>query len=182
MRTLKYALLGLINRGPITGYDLAREFDKELVNFWHAEHSQIYPELKKLTQEGLISFEVAIQGERLQKKVYSITEAGRQELLAWLRQDEPLQPTPKDIFRLRMYFSENLTPEELLHLLEAQRARHEVKLQKLSASLDAYGGSCPDMAEGAFGDYLVLNYAVSREQDYLRWLDFCTQEIRRQQG
>ena len=180
MRTLKYALLGLISRRPITGYDLAREFDKELVNFWHAEHSQIYPELKKLTQEGLITYAVEIQGERLEKKVYSITEAGQRELLAWLKQDEPLQPTAKDIFRLRMYFAEKLPPEELLALIASQRRQHERKLEKLEKSLSVYGGVCPARAEPAFGDYLVLHHAVSREKDFLRWLDFCAAEVEKQ--
>lgn len=180
MRTLKYALLGLISRNPITGYDLAKEFDKELGNFWHAEHSQIYPELKKLTQEGLITFTVAIQGEKLEKKVYTITEAGQQELLAWLRKDEPLQPTPKDIFRLRMYFAEKLTPQELLDLIASQRSQHQAKLEQLSASLAAYGGMCPDLSDAAFGDYLVLHHAVSREENFLRWLDFCQEQIENQ--
>lgn len=180
MRTLKYALLGLISRTPITGYDLAKEFDKELDNFWHAEHSQIYPELKKLTQEGLITFTVTIQGEKLEKKVYTITEAGQQELLNWLRQDEPLQPTPKDIFRLRMYFADKLTSRELLNLIAAQRSQHQVKLDQLSASLAVYGGVCPDRFDTAFGDYLVLNHAVSREENFLRWLDFCREQIEKQ--
>lgn len=180
MRTLKYALLGLISRKPITGYDLAKEFDKELGNFWHAEHSQIYPELKKLTQEGLITFKVEIQGEKLEKKVYSITEEGERELLEWLRQDEPLQPTPKDIFRLRMFFAEKLTPEELLELIESQRMQHRKKLSKLSDSLCAYDGKCPGLSEDTFGDYLVLHHAVSREENFLRWLDFCQEQIQKQ--
>ena len=53
MRTLKYAILGLIRRGPVTGYDIAREFRSQaLSNFWHAKHSQIYPELKKLLEKA----------------------------------------------------------------------------------------------------------------------------------
>ena len=45
MRTLKYAILGLLNREPMTGYDIAKEFSKDLGEFWNAKHSQIYPEL-----------------------------------------------------------------------------------------------------------------------------------------
>lgn len=180
MRTLKYALLGLISRKPITGYDLAKEFDKELGNFWHAEHSQIYPELKRLTQEGLITFQVEIQGEKLEKKVYSITQDGERELLEWLRQDEPLQPTPKDIFRLRMFFADKLTPRELLNLIAFQRIQHQNKLRKLSDSLEAYHGVCPAYPDEVFGDYLVLNHAVSREENFIRWLDFCQEQIQKQ--
>ncbi len=48
MRTLKYAILGLLNRNPMTGYDIVKEFNFQLAEFWNAKHSQIYPELKKI--------------------------------------------------------------------------------------------------------------------------------------
>ena len=85
MRTLKYALLGLINRAPITGYDIMKEFESRVMaNFWYAKHSQVYPELKRLTEEGLIEYKVVIQGEKLEKKLYSITEKGKEEFKNWL--------------------------------------------------------------------------------------------------
>lgn len=114
MRTLKYAILGLINREPMTGYDITREFNSNnLANFWYAKHSQVYPELSRLMEEKLVTCEVVIQGEKLEKKLYSITEAGKQQLQEWLMKDEPLEATPKDVFRLRMYFSDFMTPEQL---------------------------------------------------------------------
>lgn len=68
MGTLKYAILGLLNRKPMTGYDLSKEFNFQLNEFWSAKHSQIYPELKKLTNEDLIVHEVEISGDVLEKK------------------------------------------------------------------------------------------------------------------
>lgn len=121
MRTLKYAILGLINRDPMTGYDLTREFNSNhLANFWYAKHSQVYPELSRLMEEELVTCEVVIQGEKMEKKLYSITEKGRQELLHWLMEDDPLGPTPKDVFRLRMYFSDFMSKEELHEHLSRQ--------------------------------------------------------------
>lgn len=67
MRTLKYAILGLLNKEPMTGYDIGKEFSKDLGEFWTAKHSQIYPELKKLLNEGLIVYEIQISGEILEK-------------------------------------------------------------------------------------------------------------------
>ena len=75
MRTLKYAILGLMMQAPITGYDISKAFGPGLGSFWSAKHSQIYPELKRLTQEGLIQYSVVTQGERMEKKLYEITEA-----------------------------------------------------------------------------------------------------------
>lgn len=54
MGTLKYAILGLLNRKNMTGYDLSKEFETTLFEFWNAKHSQIYPELKSLSENGLV--------------------------------------------------------------------------------------------------------------------------------
>ena len=66
MRTLKYAILGLLSREDMTGYDIAKIFNAELANFWNAKHSQIYPELKRLTEEGLVTFHVVVAGDVLE--------------------------------------------------------------------------------------------------------------------
>lgn len=67
MRTLKYAILGLLNRNPMTGYDIVKEFNFQLAEFWNAKHSQIYPELKKLVNEKLIVYDIKISGDVLRK-------------------------------------------------------------------------------------------------------------------
>ena len=54
METLKYAILGLLMKKDMTGYELTKEFNSALFEFWNASHSQIYPKLKALTKEGLI--------------------------------------------------------------------------------------------------------------------------------
>lgn len=77
MRVLKYAILGLLNQKSMSGYELSSEFESALNEFWNAKHSQIYPELRKLTEEGMITFETAITGNVLEKKIYTITEAGK---------------------------------------------------------------------------------------------------------
>ncbi len=112
MRALKYAILGLLMQAPVTGYDISKAFGVGLGSFWNAKHSQIYPELKRLTEEGLIEYRTVIQGEKLEKKLYEITPAGKEDFLAWLAQDQPLDPTPKDGVQLRSYDSEWLPERE----------------------------------------------------------------------
>lgn len=104
MRVLKYAILGLLNQKSMSGYELSSEFESALNEFWNAKHSQIYPELRKLTEEGMITFETAITGNVLEKKIYTITEAGKKSFRKWLAEDQPISPTPKDTFRLRVFF------------------------------------------------------------------------------
>ena len=55
VRTLKYVILGLLSQQSRSGYDLSQELSGALQEFWSANHSQIYPELRRLTEEGLIS-------------------------------------------------------------------------------------------------------------------------------
>ena len=104
MGTLKYAILGLLNRKNMTGYDLSKEFETTLFEFWNAKHSQIYPELKSLSENGLVRYEVEITGNVLEKKVYSITEKGREDFYKWEESLNPLKPVPKDEFRLQLFF------------------------------------------------------------------------------
>ena len=172
MRTLKYAILGLLNRKPMIGYDIGKEFNFQLAEFWNAKLSQIYPELKKLVDEEYIVYDIEISGEVLEKKVYSITEKGRKEFLKWLKKDEPMEQTPKNIFRLRMYFSNNLDINTRIHLLEQQLVQHHERLTFLYEQKEPYDG-VPPINSDAFGDYLVLDGAIIREQATIKWLNNC---------
>jgi DNA-binding PadR family transcriptional regulator len=172
MRTLKYAILGLLCRNALTGYDLAKAFDSALGNFWNAGHSQIYPELKKLRAEGLAEYSAVIQGAKLEKKLYTITDAGRKDFLEWIRLDEPLGPTPKDKFRLRVYLSDMISDHELLQHLKSQMAKRRQKLEWLNTQFTcSFTGLDPaGFTKTQRGDYLVLRGAIMREAAYIEWL------------
>ncbi|AKL95773.1 transcriptional regulator, PadR family [Clostridium aceticum] len=180
MRTLKYAILGLINRRAMTGYDLMKEFNLDLVNFWYAKHSQIYPELKNLTAEGLITCETVLQGKKLEKKFYSITEVGKNDFLNWLRTQDLLEPTPKDIFRLKSYFIESMTKEEMLKQFYYQLDQRKEKLEKLETTMaqHPYVKVISDIFSSEYGDYIVLKGAIMRERTYVDWLKQCIEEVK----
>lgn len=81
--SLRLALLGLLEAKPMTGYELAKAFDVSLANTWYANHSQIYPELRRLEQDELVTACEVARGKRATKKRYEITEAGCAQLRAW---------------------------------------------------------------------------------------------------
>lgn len=174
MRTLKYAILGLIMQHPCTGYDIAREFkERAFSNFWYATHSQIYPELRRLTDEGLITFAVVIQGEKLEKKEYTITDKGRREFMEWLEKDEDLMMTAKDVFRLRTFFSEFYTGEEFRNQLSSHLEKHKERKAQLEAiQANPHFKGCKP-GSSVFGDYMVLDGAILREESYIEWLKRC---------
>lgn len=178
MRTLKYAILGLVCREPITGYDITKEFNNnKLANFWYAKHSQVYPELSRLLDEGSLTCEVMIQGEKMEKKLYSITELGKKELMEWLLEDEPLGPTPKDVFRLRTYFSDFMSRDELKTHLLSQIDKHEAKREYLKNIMLSNYPSCPGLMSKEFADYMVLDGAILREDSYILWLKRCLERL-----
>ncbi len=172
MRVLKYAILGLLNRRPMTGYDIGKEFNYELAEFWHAKHSQIYTELKKLHEEGLVTYDIEISGDILEKKQYSITESGREDLIHWLHKDELIGKTAKDVFRVRMYFCNFLDLEARIGLLESQKMQHVKRMNTLMKTSEQYP-QVPDAESDRFGDFIILEGAIMRQQSIINWLDKC---------
>ncbi|MBK9049864.1 MAG: PadR family transcriptional regulator [Chloroflexi bacterium] len=74
--SLKHAILGFLSFVPLSGYDLKKAFDKSVSHFWPANQSQIYRTLAELEREGFVEKEVIPREERLDMKIYDITEAG----------------------------------------------------------------------------------------------------------
>ena len=157
MGTLRYAILGLLNRKAMTGYDLSKEFQTSLAEFWHAKHSQIYPELKSLAEDGLITFQTEITGTVLEKKVYSITETGKAEFLQWEQSKSKIKQLPKDA---------------QIQLLTDHLEQHQQWLQHLQDNLSKFDTIPPTQAS-TFSDYLVLLGAISREKSMCDWLQTC---------
>lgn len=132
--SLRYGILGLINRSPLTGYNLKKLFDKTLNNVWTASLSQIYRELTFLEKDGLVTSEVQEQDERPDRKVYTITEAGKQTFQAWLMKSPEAFVSPKrDEFMLRMFFGAGMGAghvKEQLELFAMDRKQAAEELEK----------------------------------------------------
>ncbi|WP_432000082.1 PadR family transcriptional regulator [Streptomyces sioyaensis] len=119
---LRLALMSLLVAQPMTGFDIKRQFDDSVGYFWHAPHTQIYPELRKLEAEGLIEGEEVARGARGRKTRYHITESGREQLRAWLNTvEEPRRD--RDPFKLRAANFELAAPESAYAQLRAHE-RH----------------------------------------------------------
>ncbi|APT46421.1 PadR family transcriptional regulator [Bacillus safensis] len=173
MRVLKYAILGLLDQRELTGYDITKHFKDSLGQFWSAKHSQIYPELKRLTEEGFIEFDIHIQGKKLEKKVYQITAAGKEELRQWLKTKDPIPETTKDEFMLKTFFISSMDKTEAADLFAYQLLERTKKVDVLEQKLYALTEEDPSaepLHSAQFGHYLVLTRAIEREKGYVRWL------------
>src|SRR5574344_1547544 len=110
---LKHGLLGILDCGEMTGYELNRLFKDSLAFFWHAQTSQIYRELASMEGLGWLTATVVPQSDRPNKKLYGITPEGKTELLRWLREDNSEEEfNTKNPFLMRMFFLGLLPPED----------------------------------------------------------------------
>ncbi|MEV4671387.1 MULTISPECIES: PadR family transcriptional regulator [Actinomadura] len=116
--SLRHALLATLTAQPMTGYELVKYFDGSVAYVWSAPHSQIYPELRRMERDGLVTVEVVPRGERAEKRVYSINEAGLAELQRWEQAPIPYQ-SDRDPYRLKVAHFEQSTYEAARSQLEA---------------------------------------------------------------
>src|SRR5579859_5004595 len=83
LRLTGRVVLGMIARGRRTGYEIKQLVDRSTRHFWAASYGQIYPELRRLEEQGLVQSRPEPSGARA-RTVYELTEAGRQALDEWL--------------------------------------------------------------------------------------------------
>jgi len=166
---LQFIILGLLNQHPLTGYDLTKAFDNEIGEFWQAQHSQIYPQLKRLEDQGYITHEVTISGAKLEKKLYHITATGAQLLHTWISDGTPDLTATKDEFILKLYFIRTSRDPRLVPMLHEQRRLHTDKLEHLQARLKTVFPTKASQTEN-YGHYLILQHAIGREAYYVNWL------------
>ncbi len=126
--SIKYAILGVLSWKPTTGYDLKKFFEDSSWMYWSGNNNQIYKALVQLLDEGLVTNEVQHQEKAPTKKIYTITEKGKQELKKWVL-SAPEPPEFKKTFLVQLSWADLLTEEELNEVLS--NYENEVKLQLL---------------------------------------------------
>ena len=126
-----YVILGLVRWEPRSGYEIKAVVDNSTRFFWAASYGQIYPELKRLSEAGLIVGTERPTGGR-KRTVYEITADGEEELRAWLRQP-PQTLEMRDEGLLKLFFANVLAPEEAVEILREMRAQRLAVHQQLEA-------------------------------------------------
>jgi PadR family transcriptional regulator, regulatory protein AphA len=171
--TLAHALLGVLAEGPRTGYGLVKHLAQSIAYTWPASHSQVYPELAKLREAGLIGESAAApRGGR----IYEITDAGLAEVRRWLRETEPSR-TVRDEASLRLFFLWLLEPEEAEAYMrgEAERARATLaEFEQIAAQGD------PDTPKTrAYRTALELGLRTTRARlEWAEWAEAVSAERR----
>ena len=142
--SLKYGLLGLLNYGPMTGYELDKEFKESLAHFWQAKTSQIYRELDAMEREGWLSSERVVQEEKPNKRVYSVRAEGRAAFMDWLSSpgaDIENATRVKSVFFMRLFFAGETSREQVLELLYAYRKQCLVGMEEMDKANELFNPS-----------------------------------------
>jgi DNA-binding PadR family transcriptional regulator len=128
--SLKHAILGLLDRGPKTGYEIKVHFRDAIKNFWSVSDGQLYPTLRGLSEKGWVEKVETVQDGGLVKHVYAITEAGEAEFIDWLKTPERSIPELKEPFLLKLIFFDRLDKEDALHQIDVQVRRTEDAIEE----------------------------------------------------
>lgn len=129
---LKFALLGFLNYKPMTGYDLKQAMEKSTANFWQAKQSQIYTTLKDMEKKELVVSYSEIQEGRPDKRVYSITDAGKNDLEKWLLEPVTAVERHKNTLLLKLFFSSGVDREFLLSQLRQLMVLYQREVERFS--------------------------------------------------
>ena len=138
--SLKHGLLGLLNYGSMTGYELDKTFKDSLSFFWQAKTSQIYRELDTMERHGWLTSERIIQNEKPNKRVYTITDSGKKELENWLSMPESDIADAmrvRNAFLMRVFFAGETSTEQSLEMLRTYREKCMEASKGMSAAYDA---------------------------------------------
>ncbi len=120
----RYTILGTLTFGPKTGYDIKKFIKETISNFWHESYGQIYPTLKRLAFEGLVTRNVEEQDGKPARNVYGLTASGRVELREWLV-EPAARSVPRIEILLKLFFGAEVSGEE--NLRHVQRHRSELE-------------------------------------------------------
>ena len=99
--SLPHVILTVLSTRDATGYDITKEFSATIGYFWKASHQQVYRELNKMAQNNLVTCVLEPQEGKPDRKVYSITDAGRSALGEWFEQPTT-HPTVRDEFSAKL--------------------------------------------------------------------------------
>lgn len=169
---LRHAALAALLEGEASGYQLAKRFDHSVANFWSATPQQLYRELERLQAGGLVSARLVRQERRPNKRVFSLTEAGRRELYLFTRSPARPQAIRDDVL-VKLQALEAGDPEAVAASVREGLARSRAKLaiyERLHERLlDGVSEERFVQRGERLGPYLTLRAGLMYERMSIQW-------------
>ncbi|MGN0203453.1 MAG: PadR family transcriptional regulator [Coprococcus sp.] len=175
---LKHGILGLLNYSDMTGYEIMEVFRDSLKYFWSAQTSQIYRELQTLKKQGWVTDVLIPQEARPDKKVFSITDSGKQELHRWLSEDDTGFDTKSPLL-MKTFFRGELPPDENIEFFRRIHAYSDAflsQLEKPEIKVSTYAQEIPD-AKKALYWRMTIEYGVMYMNMLKDWTGRCIKQL-----
>jgi len=167
---VKYAILGLLHYTDMHGYRIKEHLDRNFGYMWSVNYGQIYPTLRRMQEDGLVTMHEVRQEDAPNRKRYSITEKGREEFFEWLNSDPERKMILRDPFLLRFTFFNFSDRERALEIIRDQLEMYERDLERRSDNLPRWRGSEPNvrlMAElGIELNKLMVSWLRKAESEF----------------
>ena len=171
--SLRYFILGLLTQQPMSGYDIKRFLKGLSWLIGSPSGGSLYPVLRALRQEDLVTVEVVPNVDRPPRKIYSVTEAGHQTLQAWIEQP-PAANTPLRAFVMRLLLADSHSPARLSAHLRQRREQVATHHARLVEGLETPGTRLNP------GQQLARDYGLALATAELAWLDITLDWLRDQ--
>jgi PadR family transcriptional regulator, regulatory protein AphA len=159
-----HVILGMLGIEPMCGYEIKRFVDKSTRFFWAASYGQIYPELGRLSDAGLIEGRPDEDSARGRTE-FSLTDAGRAELERWLAEPSAIQEM-RDESLLKVFFSSAAGSETTREALDAKRAHH----RRLAEELREIESTKPD-GDPRSGPSTTLRFGIAFNDFVADWCE-----------
>lgn len=179
---LKHGILGLLNYGSMTGYDVMLTFRDSLNYFWNAKTSQIYRELQTLRDKGFVTEQLIEQSGKPDKKIFSITDAGRDELKLWLRSSD--FGNGNSPICMKTFFCGELSAEENIQRFSEQRRNINEILGRYDAVeqlIGAYADSAANPEAKLYWE-MTLDYGKRYYSMLLEWYEANIRKMEESRG
>lgn len=165
--SLRHTILAMLETGEGTGYGIAKKFQGTFNYFWNASHQQVYQELGKLANDGLVEFTSVEQMGKPDKKIYRITEKGHNELIKWISIPNEL-PKVKDELVVKLVVGHLAAPQTLRNQVARAKELHAAKLEALK-TFEAEHFAQPNPPPEIRLRHLTLQRGIDQHESWLRW-------------
>jgi DNA-binding PadR family transcriptional regulator len=174
-------ILGMLAARPRSGYEIKQLVDSSARFFWAASYGQIYPELKKLEQAGLIAGDDSSQGAR-QRTTFKLTAKGRRAAREWIAEPPEVLET-RDEGLLMLFFAGSIEPQRAAEIARERAATSRAKAAELRAIADQVEASgTPEGVEAQpdAGSMTVLRYGIEMSEWAAEWFERAAEDLERQ--
>lgn len=176
---LKHGILGLLNYGDMTGYEIKDVFEHSLNFFWTAQTSQIYRELQTIEKKGWAKSTLIEQTGKPDKKVFRITDDGKNELMHWLI-FEDLGFTMRTPLLMKVFFMGELSAEESIRFFETFKndmKNYLAGLQVADQYIDNFSVLIPEKEKSVYWE-MTLDFGKRSMHMYMEWAESCITKLK----